>query len=108
MEINKADAETVLEKVSAIVEAYDVLKNPFSKRKYDVLIQNGNSSSKRINKHVSEKRLKKYDRTVKRINVKSNRKSTKLISASERRLDRMFNTGTVSHFFLELLDFILM
>lgn len=66
-------------RLSAIYEAYEVLKNPLSKRKYDVVIKNDASSSKKIRKNFSDIQLNRYEKKIEKKAKRGKLKGEKLL-----------------------------
>lgn len=94
-------------KLSEVLQAYEVLKNPLTKRKYDAILKNESSSSKRIKKSHSERDLIRYNNVVSKKIHKGSLKNEKVIRKSENRIRKDFNIGDILFNFGELLEFIL-
>lgn len=95
------------EAISEVVEAYEILKNPIRKRKYDALIKNTISSSRKMRRSYSDSKLSKYEKTINRKALKSTNKVKPIIRKSDKRTKRDQDIGDTIFNGIELLDLIL-
>ncbi|MDF1696254.1 MAG: DnaJ domain-containing protein [Saprospiraceae bacterium] len=97
-------------RLEEIVEAYEILRSPFRKRKYDLLIDNQNSSSKRRIKHLPKSKENAYKEQLnarieksKKVAEKIENNSTKKVNSIIRKSEPSFAVDVFLEFILSMI-----
>jgi len=90
-----------------IIEAYEVLKNPVRKRRYDALLKIHHLKEKENTDRISNKKIRRFKNKIQKAKQKGNLKADKYSKESVDQLSKRNDSGVFIEILADILNFIM-